>query len=479
MLSYTAWTWPGSTSRITDRQLDLDPQEAPIVRELYERIVAGSTLVQEARRLNDAGIPTQTGKRWTPSTIGKLLHTPIYQGAMCYRGVTGNMTLSVPQIVSPELWKTALDQLRVNSTRQETKHHAQLRGKIRCRNCDSSYTVSAVAGRPYRYYRCIRSLRSPGHLCRSASVNATALERYVWGECLDLLQSPGKIEAFASDEILRHHEDDESGASQVQRLQKALADQEAAKQRIIRLVHLGKLSDEDTKKELDLNNAEVGRLHGQLSALDSSRSLAGKYIRMLRRAEALVMRIAKGIDLGVIKLEDEGHKRRIVYTLLHGIEVKTIGEGRDRRVEVAFRWLGQEASGLVDPQEFDNRPLNEEGFAIGECASGIKVSRLAAALADQTTHVTSSREASALEQQRRTINGKTCLQTGTGHVEQEVYLRLLDGIHRRSDPQRLFRRRPENHGPRLVGRAPMYVRLRPVAGVRGRELEPHHGDSRR
>jgi site-specific DNA recombinase len=76
--------WPGGPPpygyRITDRELDLDPQEAPIVRELYERVVASSTLVQEARRLNDAGIPTRTGKRWTPSTIGKLLHTPTYQG---------------------------------------------------------------------------------------------------------------------------------------------------------------------------------------------------------------------------------------------------------------------------------------------------------------------------------------------------------------------------------------------------------------
>jgi site-specific DNA recombinase len=126
--------WPGGPPaygyRITDRQLDLDPQEAPIIRELYERIVAGSILVQEAKKLNDAGVPTRTGRRWTPSTIGKLLHTPTYRGEMCYHCATGNMTLSLPQIVSPELWKTAPGQLRVNSTRQETKHHALLRGKI-------------------------------------------------------------------------------------------------------------------------------------------------------------------------------------------------------------------------------------------------------------------------------------------------------------------------------------------------------------
>jgi site-specific DNA recombinase len=123
--------WPGGPPpygyRITDRQLDLDPQEGMIVQELYERIVAGSTLVREAKRLNDAGIPTRTGRRWIPSTIGKLLHTRTYRGEMCYRGVTGDMTLSVPQIVSAELWTIALDQLRVNSTRQETKHHALLR----------------------------------------------------------------------------------------------------------------------------------------------------------------------------------------------------------------------------------------------------------------------------------------------------------------------------------------------------------------
>jgi Recombinase zinc beta ribbon domain len=306
------------------------------------------------------------------------------------------MTLSVPQIVSPELWNIALDQLRVNSTRQETKHHALLRGKIRCRNCGSSYTVSTVAGRPYRYYRCIRSLRSPGQLCRSASVNATALESHVWGECLDLLAHPGVIEQSAADEILRLDEADKDRANETQRLQKALAEQEAAKQRIIRLVHLGKISDEDADRHLDEINAEVGRIHAQLSVLDSSRSLAGEYVRRLRTAEALVMRIAKGVNRGIVNLEDDGHRRRIVDVLLHGIEVKTIGEGRDRRVELTFRWLGQDPSGLVDPQELGNILLDDEGNSTESPPSGVKVSRPTAALAEQTTYVTSGLEASRL-----------------------------------------------------------------------------------
>jgi hypothetical protein len=67
----------------------------------------------------------------------------------------------------------------------------------------------------------------------------------VWGECIDLLRHPGKIEAFAQDEIRGLEEDDESRASEVQRLQKSLAEQEAAERRIIDLVADGKVSRSD------------------------------------------------------------------------------------------------------------------------------------------------------------------------------------------------------------------------------------------
>jgi hypothetical protein len=53
-----------------------------------------------------------------------------------------------------------------------------------------------------------------------------------------------------------------------------------------------KISEADAEKELDIVNAELGDLHGPLSSLDSSRSLAGEYMHRLRMAEALVARLA-------------------------------------------------------------------------------------------------------------------------------------------------------------------------------------------
>jgi hypothetical protein len=102
-------------------------------------------------------------------------------------------------------------------------------------------------------------------------------------------------------------------------------------------------------------------------------------------AEALIARLAKGINLGVINPEDDGHKRRVVETLLQGIEAKTIGDGRDRRVELWFRWLAQEPSGLADPQEVYNTLFDEEGNAGEWTTSGVLSSRLSAVLSDATT----------------------------------------------------------------------------------------------
>jgi site-specific DNA recombinase len=393
--------WPGGPAPlgycVHDRRLvpnervveALGMSEADVVRDLFQRIAQGSTLVKEAQRLEAAGLKGRNGGTLNPQNLGKLLHMTIYKGEHTFRGKGGTIVREVAALVTPELWAVALAQLESNSTRPETAWFSLLRGKIRCSGCGGSYVMSSTRSRNQVYYRCITTLKSGGRRCRSVNLNGGALERYVWSECLDLLRHPGKIEASAQSEIRGMEEAGADRASEVLRLERGLAEQEAAKQRIIGLVRRGKISDVDADRDLDEINTEIGRVHARLSALDASRSLTGEYTRRLRAAEALVIRIAKGVDRGIANLEDDGHRRRIVDALLHSIEVKTIGDGRDRRVDLWFKWLGQERTGLVDPQEFGNMPLGQDGFALEECPSGIKVVRLAAALAEQTTHVTS------------------------------------------------------------------------------------------
>src|SRR5712692_475624 len=64
--------------------------EAELVRDLFERIAAGSTLIEEARRLNALGVPTarrygqgvtvQVSGEWQTSRLSKMVRNSVYYG---------------------------------------------------------------------------------------------------------------------------------------------------------------------------------------------------------------------------------------------------------------------------------------------------------------------------------------------------------------------------------------------------------------
>ena len=65
-------------------------EEAAIVREIIERVAAGSTLYGESKRLNDQGVPSpgwrfkggerKYGASWSPTTVAAIVHQAAYSG---------------------------------------------------------------------------------------------------------------------------------------------------------------------------------------------------------------------------------------------------------------------------------------------------------------------------------------------------------------------------------------------------------------
>jgi hypothetical protein len=151
---------------------------------------------------------------------------------------------------------------------------------------------------------------------------------------------------------------DANRAREVSRIQNALAEQAAAKQRIIALVARGKISDHDADDQLDVINAEEARLHGQLNTLETNRNLAGAYLKRIREAEATIkdLRSRSNLDLP----ED---RRRAIEVLLQEVKVRTIGIGRQKRAELTFCWLGQEPytpPGFESPSRRSDRRWHPE-----------------------------------------------------------------------------------------------------------------------
>jgi DNA invertase Pin-like site-specific DNA recombinase len=148
----------------------VDPAEAPVVTEVYERHAGGEASGELARRLNRQGYRTMRGKPWGADAIRWMIENDSYQGRNGY-----------PRIVSDELAERARAQLRRAdpAARQRRrggrppKEPAMLRGIGFCACGAPLYLMSRS-----RAYLC-RNVHQRNGLCDRRPIPAEAAEMRV------------------------------------------------------------------------------------------------------------------------------------------------------------------------------------------------------------------------------------------------------------------------------------------------------------
>lgn len=68
--------------RILDRKFEIVPDEAEIVREIFDMYISGMGMTAIAKKLNTDGIKSYTGKRWTRTSIHSVLSNINYTGCL-------------------------------------------------------------------------------------------------------------------------------------------------------------------------------------------------------------------------------------------------------------------------------------------------------------------------------------------------------------------------------------------------------------
>ena len=195
----------------------LNPQQAAVVRHIFEEFVSGKAVNRVTTELNADGIPTLTGKQWYPVTVHRILRNETYTGRTVYRRTKVEMTRqpggrrrkrrvveqdpsehiviegASPQIVSPELFARARARLDDPDRRAERapSRSYPLRGRLRCGHCGAGMVGQSVQRGRYFYYRCNRLyLSDEEKRCSSRQVRKDALESAVLGVIEDLLADP-------------------------------------------------------------------------------------------------------------------------------------------------------------------------------------------------------------------------------------------------------------------------------------------------
>jgi DNA invertase Pin-like site-specific DNA recombinase len=139
-----------------------DETEAPILRWMYDELLAGKTQAAIARELNSKGILTAAGKPWRQSGVRQLLihprnaglraHTPSGTARKPEQHVVGKGTWE--GIVSEETWRAAVAILTAKGPRAGGgKRVHLLSGLARCGVCGATMRTAKNA-RGYQLYQC-------------------------------------------------------------------------------------------------------------------------------------------------------------------------------------------------------------------------------------------------------------------------------------------------------------------------------------
>ena len=205
-----------------DRHLVINPEEAAVVRTIFEIVAAGYGYSRIVDALNEAGCRTKAGNLFGKNSIHDLLDNEKYIGHLIFNrrssaahdGKTNSHKYKprekwivypdgCPVIIPQALWDRVQTLRRLNlSGRHKAKHPYLLSGRIRCAHCGSSMHGNTWKGKDglWRDYRCGRKERQ--HACSASAVCAGSLECYAMQFIEEELLMEGRAQVIA-DEVNR------------------------------------------------------------------------------------------------------------------------------------------------------------------------------------------------------------------------------------------------------------------------------------
>lgn len=210
------------------REMVPHPDEAPVVVEVFKRVVAGETITAIARSLSERGIRTTRGMPWAPANLRRVAINPVYAGLRVHRGeVVGKGAW--PALVPEEQWHRSvklLDDRRDSRTsgrgRSTARTNLLTGGLIVCGKCGKR-----LWGKPHHkrggervaMYVCKPTTDPTYPGCGGVAIRADHVDQLVAARVIDLVESTSFAKALATRTGV-----DATAAAKVREIERALDD---------------------------------------------------------------------------------------------------------------------------------------------------------------------------------------------------------------------------------------------------------------
>jgi site-specific DNA recombinase len=331
--------------------------EAQLVREIYQRLADGSTLIVECHRLNALGVPAerryaqgkvvQVAPQWGLSRLSKMVRNPIYHGKHILRSQRGTIERAVPPLVSRELWETVQRQLTSNralSEKNATRPYL-LRGLITCEHCGHHFNGTSHRKRagapPTPYYRCNSQLASiqldRGQRCRAKILSASWLEALVWQDCREFISNPGDALVEAQRQLQAQQAQVETLVPQQRALEKQIAAKDTEREKVMTFFRRNLITAEEAERQLTALAQERDQLQGLANALTAQTALAQATEAQLTEASSMLTGL-RGRLAEIDRTDEWPLKRQIIELLVAEIRVRTEQQGTRKQAALTIRY---------------------------------------------------------------------------------------------------------------------------------------------
>lgn len=187
-----------------DRPIIVESDAAEI-RKAVNSTIAGGSIGSIVKDLNERGVPTRRGQKWTSTSVRNLLLRPTNAGLTAYKGEIVETRSSFPAIITEDEWRTVKAIITNPSRRMQTDSRIRhmLAGLLRCGSCGAAMKTSSRAGgatASKTYYKCPST--GQGHAFQTAA----PVEQLVSEIVVARLELPGVIARLAGpqDQGLQH-----------------------------------------------------------------------------------------------------------------------------------------------------------------------------------------------------------------------------------------------------------------------------------
>jgi site-specific DNA recombinase len=187
--------------KLVNQRFEINEDEAPAIRILFEKFVSGASYAQISEELLKLGYTTRSGGKFSYSTLIDMLKNDKYYGTYVYNREDGkrrkNRVLNehfdevrnsnaIKPIISKDLFDKASKLLESRTScapRQKNNPSFVLTGKIVCKQCGKSMCgetqTCGTKKKRRRIYQCPNHTSRNGNHCSTKAINADYLENSI------------------------------------------------------------------------------------------------------------------------------------------------------------------------------------------------------------------------------------------------------------------------------------------------------------